>query len=270
MDLDLGLRERCAALVERSDSSTPFGTYVLSSTDPAAELGREVERVVFDEFFSNTPEMLAEEYGPYEAGSMFLCIVDHRRLVPAGVMRVVVPSPCGLKSLDDISRVWEQPTEEVIARAADPFDRQSCWDIATFAITEEYRGAATEGLVSLALYQALMMCSLARGIGWYVAVMDTKVLDAISARIADPFIPFPGLAPKNYMDSPASVPVYVDIPAFEGRLADREPPIHEILFAGTGLESAVSTPDWAVAAESALQVVTAQAGSDTTVRSGRS
>jgi hypothetical protein len=269
--VDLDLRERCAALVDRSGSSSPFGAYVLSSSDPGAELGREVERVVFHEYFSNTPEMLADEYDPYEPGSMFLCVVDQRRLVPAGVMRVVVPSPCGLKSLDDISRVWDQPTEEVIARAVDPFDRQSCWDIATFAIAKEYRGAATEGLVSLALYQALVMCSEARGIGWYVAVMDTKVLDAISARIADPFVPFPGLAPKVYMDSPASVPVYVDIPAFEGRLADREPPIHEILFAGTGLEAAVWSPDWAVAAEAALPPVVAnQAGSDTTVRSGRS
>ena len=85
MDLDLGLREQCAALVERSGSEAPFGTYIVASTDPAAEIGREVERQVFGEFFGNSPEMLAEEYAPFEASSIFLCVIDQRRLVPAGV-----------------------------------------------------------------------------------------------------------------------------------------------------------------------------------------
>ena len=41
--------------------------------------GASVERVVFDEFFANTPEMLAEEYDPYEAGEHVLV----RRRPPA-------------------------------------------------------------------------------------------------------------------------------------------------------------------------------------------
>ena len=105
VSVDLDLRERCAALVDRSGSTQPFGLHVVASTDPAAELGRVVERVVFEEFFDNSPELLDEEYEPYEPASMFLCVIDQRRLVPAGVMRLIVPSPAGLKTLDDIERV---------------------------------------------------------------------------------------------------------------------------------------------------------------------
>src|SRR5579875_1985596 len=81
----------------------PFGVYVLRSEDPAAELGRSLERAVFLEAFGNTPELLEVEYSPYESASLFLVVVDHRRRLPAGVMRVICPGgPAGLKSLNDL------------------------------------------------------------------------------------------------------------------------------------------------------------------------
>jgi hypothetical protein len=252
LELDLGLRERTASLVERSEATQPFGLYVLASTDPAAELGRVVERVVFEEFFDNSPELLAEEYDPYEPASVFLCVVDHRRLVPAGVMRLVVSSPCGFKSLDDVTNVWGENVENVIASSGSGLDQQRCWDVATFAITEEYRGAATEGLVSLSLYQALVQTARTCDVPWFVAVLDVAVLAAIDERMARPFTRFPGLAPKPYLDSPASVPVYVDLDGYQPRLAAVDSTMHDILFHGTGLEAAMWTPDWAPVTRAAL------------------
>jgi len=252
LELDLGLRERTASLVERSEAAQPFGVHVLSSTDPASELGRVVERAVFEEFFDNSPELLAQEYDQYEPASLFLCVVDNRRLVPAGVMRLVVSSPCGFKSLDDIPRVWGERIDDAIASSGSGLDRARCWDVATFAITSEYRGAATEGLVSLALYQALVMTARSCDVPWFVAVLDVSVLAAISERMADPFTRFPGLAPRPYLDSPASVPVFVDLDAYQPRLAELDPTMHEILFEGAGLEAAVWTPDWASATTAAL------------------
>jgi hypothetical protein len=79
----------------------PFGTYVVASTDPAAALGRQLEQEVFGDVFDNSPELLAAEYDAYEASSVFIIVVDHRRMVPAGVMRLVLPAPIGLKSLED-------------------------------------------------------------------------------------------------------------------------------------------------------------------------
>ena len=66
---------------------------------------------MFLEAFGNTAELLADEYGPYEASSFFICVVDHLRMLPAGVMRVVLPSPRGFKSLNDIEPVWGEPAE---------------------------------------------------------------------------------------------------------------------------------------------------------------
>jgi hypothetical protein len=252
--LDLDLRERCAALVDRSGSTQPFGLYVVASTDPAAELGRVVERVVFEEFFDNSPALLDEEYDPYEPASMFLCVIDQRRLVPAGVMRLIVPSAAGLKTLDDIERVWGARADDVIARSGTAIDRGRCWDVATFAITDEYRGAATEGLVSLSLYQALVLTARAADVPWFVAVLDVKVLDAIDERMGNPFTRFPGLEPLPYLDSPASRPVFVDLDGYQPRIAALDMNLHDIMFRGTGLEAAVWTPDWVSATRAALPV----------------
>src|SRR5215218_7169088 len=59
--------------------STPFGSYLFSSTEPAAELARHVERVVLAESFGCSAEVAAAAYGRYDAASFFVCILDHRR-----------------------------------------------------------------------------------------------------------------------------------------------------------------------------------------------
>ena len=273
MDLDLVLREQCAALMGETEPAQAFGTYIVPSQEPAAELGRLVEREVFGEFFANTPELLAEEYDPYESSSVFLCVIDHRRLVPAGVSRMIRSSPAGLKSVADIARVWHQPPDEVVARTGSQLNVQRCWDVATLATTADYRGKGSEGLVSLALYQAIIMSAMASGVPWLVAVMDLEVIDLLSERIGSPFSRFPGVEPASYLDSPASLPVYVDLEAYGARLAAQDEAIHSILFGGTGLEAALLTPDWADAMRTtAAQLdASAQADSMSSVRvAGRS
>jgi len=96
----------------------PFGVYVNRFDDPGAELGRFVERGVFLEVFGNTPEQLAHEYDQYEPGSIFVTVVDHARQVPAGTMRVLVPSAAGFKSLDDVHAGWGVPLPELLAPLA--------------------------------------------------------------------------------------------------------------------------------------------------------
>jgi hypothetical protein len=260
--LDLGLRERCAALVERSGSEAPFGTYVVAANDPAAEIGREVERQVFGEFFGNTPEMLAEEYAPYEASSIFLCVIDQRRLVPAGVSRSIISSAAGFKSLHDVPRVWGADADELIARSGSGLDLGKCRDIATLATAADYRGAGTEGLVSLALYQAIIMSSIMTDAPWLVAVMDVAVIDLLSERIGSPFSRYPDVQPERYLDSPASLPVYVDLPGYGNRLEQADANMHEILFRGRGLEAAVRTPDWATETGDAIAALGLPAHTD--------
>ena len=228
---------------------TGLGVYVLRSADPAAELARHVEREVFLEFFGNTPELLAAEYGPYESASMFICVVDHVLRQPAGVMRIIVPSPRGRKSLHDLESRWGHSVDDVMARSGIDLDRSALWDVATLAVRSEYRGAASGGLVSLGLFQALAMLGPRSGARWAVAILDVIVLDLIQTEFLRPFTLLDGLAPKRYLDSPSSLPVLLDAADFESRLRFRAPSMAEILFDGRGLESVISTPPWDVVVE---------------------
>lgn len=249
--LDL-VREELAELVEGvidPRSAQPFGVYVLPAREPAAELGRHVEREVFFEFFGNSPLLLAEEYGRYESASLFLCVIDHRRRLPAGTIRVILPSDAGFKSLDDIERVWGERLPDVLDRTGLTLDPQRVWDVATLAVTADYRGGATQGLVSLALYQALGVGALRCGIRWLVTVLDVVVLELIQSQTQSAFSFFHGVEPMRYLDSPSSVPVWCDLETWSRRVEVADHTVYELLCEGRGLEAAVAPPDWdAVAA----------------------
>ncbi len=230
--------------VMRPDAPEPFGLYVFPSSHPGAELGRHVERTVFDEFFDNSPEMLAEEYDPYEPASLFFCVIDHRRELPAGALRVIVPNDVGFKSLDDIERVWEQPLDAVIERTGIDWDERRLWDVATVAVEADYRGSATEGLASLTLYQGFAQAGLRAGVEWGVAVLDVIVLDLIQGVTGQPFDYFRGVEPRRYLDSPSSVPVWIDGEAWVERMRVDHPDIHAILVEGQPIGPAMGLPDW--------------------------
>lgn len=239
------LRDLVEATMAESDGCTqPFGLYVVHPGDPAVALAHAVERSVFLEFFGNSSELMAEEYGPYEDSSLFLCVLDHRRRVPAGVMRCILPSEAGLKSLRDIEGVWNAPLPEVMARTGCVIPESRTWDVATIAVTPDYRGDSTNGLISLSLYSALTIMCLGSGGDTLVTVIDLIVLDLIQSRITSPFQRFKGLEPKTYLDSPASLPVFLDYVEYEPRVRADDPTMHEILFTGRGLEPAVWTPEW--------------------------
>lgn len=222
----------------------PFGLYVLDCHDPGAELARSVEAEVFMEFFGNTPELLESEYGAYEEASLFLCVLDHRRRTPAGMMRVITPSEAGFKSLDDIGRAWGNDVEGLKQRSGFGFAHHEVWDIATLAVSGEYRGEATAGLVSLALYQALGTLATRHGVRGLVTILDVVVLELIQTRIERPFTAFAGLEPREYLDSPASLPVFCNLADHMDRISITDPAMYELLYEGTGLESVVSAPAW--------------------------
>jgi hypothetical protein len=225
--------------------AAPFGVYAFSAADPFSELARHVERVVFDEFFDNSPELLAEQYGPYEASTIFFAVLDHRRRLPAGGLRVICPSPAGFKTLLDIETVWGQPVDGVLAHTGIALDHGRTWDGATLAVAPDYRGTATNNLISLALIQAVFMAAQTRDVRWLLGIADLVVLDLLQQRLSSPFQRFAGLEPLWYLGSPVSVPVYIDLPAYRARLSKVDLAMHDILFAGKGIEANVAAPDWA-------------------------
>jgi hypothetical protein len=233
-----------ATAVPEARASTPYGLYILRSPDPAAELARQVEQEVFLEFFGNTPELLAREYGPFEEASVFLLVFDHDRNEPAGAARLIRPTSTGNrnKTVEDVERVWGLP---VMGGARDAHDLvHDAWDVATLAVRPPWRRRHTDGLISAALFQGITMLMSARGVRWVTATLDLVVLDLVQAQCGRPFTPFPGAAPRAYLDSPLSLPVFCDGDRYRRRLAVDDPAMHEFLFEGRGLEDLVSAPRW--------------------------
>jgi hypothetical protein len=246
-ELDVGreeLREQVDALWPAEAPGEAFGVYGFDAGDPRSELARQVERAVFEETFGNSPELLAQEYGPYEDATYFFCVVDHRRRLPVGAVRLILPSVAGSKTLHDVERRWGCGPAAALARAGLELDPGRVWDIATIAVDRDYRRRATQGLVSGALYQALCRNAALAGVGLTVAVLDLVVLEMIQVISHEAYHPFDGCEPMRYLDSPASVPVYCDVPRYLPRLAETDPGTYELLIEGKGLETAVRPPDW--------------------------
>jgi len=224
-------------------TTAPLGVYLFRSGDPASELARHVERVVFMETFGNTPELLDKEYAPYEDSSIFLCVVDHLRRLPAGTMRILLPSGAGFKTLDDVASFWGEPVSTMATRTGIEIDLARTWDIATLAVAPEYRGKATMGLVSMGLYQALAVTTPRCGIDWLLAILDVPVFRMIRWKLRMPMAGFTGVKAQQYLGSPASMPVWCNVGDTERRLAVSDPDLHALYFKGVGMEPALRPLD---------------------------
>lgn len=197
---------------------------VIGGGAPAAELGRAIERDVFAEAFGDTPELLAAEYAPYEAASTFFVAVDAGSGEPAGVIRVITPSPAGFKSVEDLGRFTDRPVPELLDGRV---DLARTWDIATLAVSPAHRA----GAVSKALYATVCTAAEHAGITNYVAVLDAAVLRLLQWQLRGMFVPYEGVAPAPYLGSDRSVAVWSDLVAWRQRLAAEDPVLHDELLA---------------------------------------
>lgn len=238
---------RLAGQVIAPEATEPFGAYLFLGDEPGAELARQLERVVFLEAFGNTPDLLKRELGPYESSSVFICVIDHLRRLPAGVMRVLLPSPGGFKSLRDIEPFWGETAAVLQERTGVELDLSRTWDIATLAVAPGYRGGAARGLVGMGLYQTLTLSALHCDIGWFVAILDMPVFRMIRWKLRMIFAGYEGVAPRPYLGSVASIPAWCDVEDAERHLAATDPDLHAILVKGVGLEPGLRPVDLACA-----------------------
>lgn len=240
------LRELARPVIDAAGSPPePFGVYIFAPDEPESELARFVERAVFGQWYGNTAELLSNEYDPYEKSAMFCCVLDHRRALPAGMARVGLPAPMQCKSFDDIERIWGTPIDGLLAATGSDWDRSRTWDSMTIAVADDYRGKATDGLISLALLQTGTQGMRQAGAAWTVTILDLNVLGMIQELLHEPYQRFPGIEPMAYLDSPQSLPVYLDLDEWEPRLRALDPIMHALIFEGLGIEPAVRPPAWA-------------------------
>jgi hypothetical protein len=229
-------------LVARAIDTTvtqPFGTYVFATDDPSAEIARGLERHVFLDAFGNTPELLRDEYEPYEPASFFVCVIDHRRKVCAAMMRIIVPIDHGpgLKSLHDVEATWGEPAEELLLASGVLLDASCTWDLATLAVDREYRSGAALGLMHIGLYQAVARLARYFEVNWLVAILDYPVYRLIRLQLRRIFVAYGD--ERSYLGSARSVPAYCPIRDAEREAEAADSSLHELIYVGSAMKDSL-------------------------------
>jgi hypothetical protein len=198
---------------------------------------RECEAEVFLRWYGNTREQLAEEYGPYEDATAFLCVADEYGEVLAAARLLAPGGAAGLKTLVDVGRApWGiDGARAVLATGA---DLATTWDVATLGVREQRRDTAR---LALALYHGIANVSRANAMSAFVAVLDQRVrrlLDSVGVVCRA----LPGTSGAPYLGSPESTPVYV-LPTSVFDHQRRElPDAFRLVTLGQGLDG-IAVPD---------------------------
>lgn len=195
-------------------------TIEVNGDHKCANIGRHIERVVFEEVFGNDVQQMTEEYGLYEAHSKFFIAIDRATEQPTGVLRVIGNSPQGLKSLNDAQ---QEPFNVNIDNALKYHaisDLDTVWDIGTVAMLPDYRGSSEPS--SIQLYRAMYLSALEHGIEHLVSIMDDKLLRMLKGHLAMPFEPLANSEPGPYLGSEKSHAVYAHVPEFHQKMSNHK------------------------------------------------
>ena len=195
------------------------------------EAAESCEADVFLEAYGNTAEQWREEYGPYDAASLFITIME-----PAGdavaTCRLILPNPVGLKSLVDVEREpWFANANQSTAAVGMTPDRT--FDIATLA---SRRGVAGAGLLAAALYHGLVAAVKANGMRWVVTIIDARARRLLSMLSLEGYV-LPGTKAAPYLGSAASVPIWSDVPKLMTVQRRVNPDAHAMIDGGIGLDA---------------------------------
>ncbi len=207
--------------------------------DPSGEelvAAQTCEADVFLQWYGNTHDQLAEEYGPYEPVSTFLAVLDDDG-VAQGVARLISPNPAGLKSLDDLARPpWQ--IDGTRSAAAAGLDLSSTWDVGTLGIRRQSGPSRVHA--AAAVYHGLVVAARANHARSFVAILDDRyrrLLYSMGLHLHT----LPGASSGTYLGSPQSTPVYAHFGALLDHQRRIAPDAHRLITLGEGLD--LVTPD---------------------------
>ncbi|MEC5150184.1 hypothetical protein [Cryobacterium sp. GrIS_2_6] len=179
---------------------------------PFSNVGRHVERVVFEATFGNDAAQMTDEYGAYEGTSTFFISIDRDTCTPSGVLRIIEDSPHGLKSLNDAAQEPFNLELDEAFRFHAITDPTEIWDIGTVAVLPDYRRG--EAAVSVQLYRAMYLSALVHRIKHIVSIVDDRPLRKMRDFLGIPFVPLADTHPGPYLGSKKSHAVYGYVPHF--------------------------------------------------------
>jgi hypothetical protein len=194
------------------------------------DAARECEAAVFLDHYGNTVEQWQDEYGPYEPSSTFVAVTEQGGDALA-MMRLILPSPAGLKSIADVTREpWSIDGVRAV-RAAGMVTAQT-WDVATIAVRP---GASRGGLLTSALYRALLLGIRANAARWIVMIMDVRARRVLHmAGLKTQVLPGATIAP--YLGSASSVPLWAEVAPMVDNQRRSNPDAHRLITLGVGMD----------------------------------
>lgn len=225
-------------------SSPQLQVLIHKGSDPASKAARNVEAEVFFEAFGNTPTVLEKEYSPYEEITTFVSVIDLATNRTAGAARVLIGPLAGLKSVKDMAEEpWNADPLKELESTSFSGPQAVAMDVATLAVSPEFRGRATSGQVSMALYHGALRYAKALGVDPMVAVFDVKVMRLINRLFANAWSFYPGAPEGSYLGSPLSIPAWCLRSELEAKALSQKPELHAEIF-GTSPSPLVIYPDW--------------------------
>lgn len=209
--------------------------------DPVGEelaAAKRCEAQVFLEAYGNTPEEFVLEYGPYEASTGFMTVLENDCEAVATV-RFIAPGPIGLKTLNDVGRPPWQVDGVRSARAAG-VDLARTWDIATIAVR---RGAGRGGLCASALYYGIIAAAYANDIDFIVMIMDSHARQLLTS-LGMQAQALPGTKTGEYLGSASSTPLWANLNRALEQQRQDSPDAYRLIFQGIGLDGIALPTDW--------------------------
>jgi hypothetical protein len=199
------MRRITAAALAARPAPGRFLSVVVSPGEPLADVGRTVERLVFESAFGNDTGVMAAEYGAYEDRSRFFVVLDRRSGMPAGVVRVIEDDSSQVKTIIDAPAHIGVPMDEI--RAAHGLTGR-VWDFATIAVLPEYRGRSSLAVSSL-LYRTFLLAGERAGVRHVVAMLDRGAWRNIRL-LGVPVAQMAGSGPFAYLGSAENRAVHID------------------------------------------------------------
>lgn len=216
--------------------STPL-RLVFNPTGDLLAAARDCEADVFMQWYGNTRDQLAEEYGPYERDSVFLTLVDKHDDAMAS-MRFLTGCTRDLKTVTDVQGApWGVDSRRSVAAVG--LDLNRAWDVATMGVRPGIRKGAVQ--LSFAMYHGFVTTMRVNAVHGIVAILDQRVrrlMDSVGLRT----ISLPGTGPACYLGSESSSPVYAMTAATLDRQRWEFPDAHRLITMGVGLDG-VAVPD---------------------------
>jgi hypothetical protein len=207
--LDAGeVRRRTADALAAHPGTGRFVALVVGPDEPLADVGRALERRIFEEAFGNDTAVMAAEYGPYERKSLFFVVLDRKRGVPAGVGRVIEDDGPYVKTIVDAPAHIGRPVAEITA--VHGMTTGKVWDFATIAVLKEYRGRASFAVSSL-LYRAFLLAGARAGARHVVAMLDRRAYRNIRL-IGVPVETLAGSDAFPYLGSAENRAIHIEFP----------------------------------------------------------